>query len=316
MPSIQSPLGALPARFRRPRVLIVGCGDVGLRVAGQVRGRVRLLALTSSPARLHTLRAGGLTPLAGDLDQPASLARLAGIATHVVHLAPPPGDAQSHWWRDTRTAALLRVLQRRTAPEALVYGSTSGVYGDCGGARVTEARPVAPRTPRAQRRVDAEAAVRHFGRAAGVRAAILRIPGIYAADRQGGTPRERLQRGTPVLQAADDVYTNHIHADDLARAVIAALWRGRPQRVVHASDDSELKMGDYFDLAADLYGLPRPPRVARSTAQDALPLVLLSFMSESRRLDNTRLKRELRVRLRYPTVDAGLRAGAEGRPGA
>jgi nucleoside-diphosphate-sugar epimerase len=297
-------------------VLIVGCGDVGLRVARSLRGRVRLLALTSSPGRRDALRGQGITPLAGDLDRPATLARLAGLGTHVVHLAPPPSEAGVQWWRDTRTASLLRALLLRTAPEALVYGSTSGVYGDCAGQRVTEARSVAPRTPRAQRRVDAETAVRHLGRVAGVRTSILRIPGIYAADREGGTPRDRLLRGTPVLQADDDVYTNHIHADDLARAVVAALWRGKPQRVVHASDDTELKMGDYFDLAADLYGLPRPPRIARSTAQDALPLMLLSFMSESRRLDNTRLKRELRVRLRYPTVHAGLRGEPRRAPGA
>lgn len=297
-------------------MLIVGCGDVGLRTARQLGARVRMMALTSSPSRVAALRAHGLTPLQGDLDKPATLARLAGIATHVVHLAPPPAEPKAHWWRDTRTSALLRALLLRTPPVSLVYGSTSGVYGDCGGARVAESRAVAPRTPRAQRRVDAEAAVRHFGRIAGTRATILRIPGIYAADREGGTPRERLLRGTPVLRADDDVYTNHIHGDDLARAVVAALWRGRAQRVVHASDDSELKMGDYFDLAADLYGLARPPRVARSTAQDALPLMLLSFMSESRRLDNTRLKRELRVRLRYPTVADGLRAAAEGGPGA
>jgi nucleoside-diphosphate-sugar epimerase len=294
-------------------VLVVGCGDVGLRVARELKGRVRLLALTSSPARVPVLRAAGLVPLAGNLDARASLARLAGLATRVVHLAPPPGEGTPAWWRDTRTTALLRALRLRTPPASLVYGSTTGVYGDCGGERVSEARPVQPRTPRAQRRVDAEAAVRHFGRAASVRASILRIPGIYAPDREGGTPRERLARGTPVLQAQDDVYTNHIHADDLARAVVAALWRGRPQRVVHASDDTELKMGDYFDLAADLYGLPRPPRVPRSTAQDALPLMLLSFMSESRRLDNARLKRELRVRLRYPTVHTGLQAPARGR---
>ena len=123
----------------------------------------------------------------------------------------------------------------------------------------------------------------------------------------GGTPRERLVKGTPVLQPQDDVYTNHIHADDLARAVLAALWRARPQRAYNVNDDTELKMGDYFDLAADLYGLPRPPRVARSTAQDRLPLMLLSFMSESRRLDNSRLKRELRLALRHPTVATGLR---------
>ncbi len=289
-------------------MLIVGCGDVGLRVARQLLPRVRLIALSSSPERLPALRAQGLTPLRGDLDRPASLARLAGLATRVLHLAPPPGEQPGGWWRDPRTLALARTLRRRTPPRALVYGSTSGVYGDCGGAWVDETRQVAPRTPRAQRRVDAERLVRHLGRG-GVRASILRIPGIYAADREGGTPRERLLKGTPVLEAADDVYTNHIHADDLARACIAALWRGQPQRVYNVNDDSQLLMGDYFDLAADLYSLPRPPRLPRSTAQDALPLVLLSFMSESRRMDNRRLKQALRVSLHYPTVASGLLAG-------
>jgi len=288
------------------RVLIVGCGDVGLRVARSLPPRVRVLALTSTPQRLGQLRGAGIVPLQGNLDVPRSLARLAGIAHRVVHLAPPPPEPQGAWWRDARTQALLQALRLRTLPQALVYASTSGVYGDCAGARVSEARAVAPRTPRAQRRVDAERQLRAFGRA-GVRASVLRIPGIYAADRAGGTPRERLLRGTPVLLREDDVYTNHIHADDLARALLAALWRGRPQRSYNTSDDSELKMGDYFDLAADLYGLPRPPRVSRHTAQDQLPLVLLSFMGESRRLDNTRLKDELRVRLRHPTVETGLR---------
>jgi nucleoside-diphosphate-sugar epimerase len=306
LPSNQSPLGALPGRFRRERVLLVGCGDVGLRAAGLLRGRVRLLALTSSPSRLPQLRERGITPLQGNLDQPATLARLAGLATRVVHLAPPASDAPVEWWRDFRTVALMRALRTRSLPSALVYGSTTGVYGDCHGERVSESRPIAPSTPRAQRRADAEAAVRHFGRATGTRASILRIPGIYAPDRPGGTPRDRLLKGTPVLEAKDDVYTNHIHADDLARAVVAALWRGRPLRVYNASDDTEMKMGDYFDFAADLYGLPRPPRVPRSTAQEQLPLVLLSFMGESRRLDNSRLKQELRMRLMYPHLRYGL----------
>jgi nucleoside-diphosphate-sugar epimerase len=296
----------LPARFRRQRVLIVGCGDVGLRVARGLPGHIRLLALTSTPARVAELRRHGITPLQGDLDRPATLARLAGVATRVVHLAPPPGQVQPQWWRDPRTQSLLNALRRRGLPAALVYGSTSGVYGDCAGERVSESRPVRPATPRAQRRVDAETALRHFGRAAGVRVTLLRIPGIYAADREGGTPRERLLKGTPVLRREDDVYTNHIHADDLARAVIAALWRGKPQRAINASDDTELRMGDYFDLAADLYGLERPPRVPRSAAGDTLPLMLLSFMGESRRLDNTRLKKELRLQLWYPTVAEGL----------
>lgn len=307
-------LGALPSRFRRQRILIVGCGDVGQRVARALQGaspnrpRVRVLALTSSAERVAPLRALGITPLLGNLDHAASLRRLSGLAMRVLHLAPPPGQGAggADWWRDPRTVALARALRLRSLPDALVYASTSGVYGDCGGAWVTETRPVAPGTPRAQRRVDAERAMRHLGRA-GVRTSILRVPGIYAPDREGGTPEGRLRKGTPVLVAEDDVYTNHIHADDLARACVAALWRGAAQRVYHASDDTDLKMGDYVDLAADLYGLPRPPRLPRSTAQAELPLTLLSFMGESRRLDNTRLRRELRLRLRYPTVAQGLR---------
>jgi nucleoside-diphosphate-sugar epimerase len=171
---------------------------------------------------------------------------------------------------------------------------------------VDETRAVQPTTPRAQRRVDAERSLRFFGRSSGVRTSVLRIPGIYASDREGGTPQERLRKGTPVLAAQDDVYTNHIHADDLARACIAALWRGRPQRTYNVSDDTDLKMGDYFDLAADLYQLARPPRVRREDAAAHVSLMVLSFMSESRRLDNTRLKDELRLRLRYPTVREGL----------
>jgi nucleoside-diphosphate-sugar epimerase len=262
-----------------------------------------VLALTSSPARVPQLRSAGLIPVVGNLDRPASLARLAGLATRVVYLAPPPTEG----WSDPRVRSLLRALRLRTAPGQLVYGSTSGVYGDCAGAWVDETRSSRATTPRARRRVDAEAQARFFGRSAHSRVQLLRIPGIYAPDRAGGTPRERLQKGTPVLCAEDDVYTNHIHADDLARACIAALWRGKPQRRYNVCDDTELKMGDYFDLAADMYQLPRPPRVARDSAQQQLPVMLLSFMSESRRLLNRRMKQELRLRLHYPTVNEGLR---------
>jgi nucleoside-diphosphate-sugar epimerase len=281
---------------------------VGLRVARALPAGVRVLALTSSPERLPALRAAGITPLLGNLDNAASLARISGLATRVLHLAPPPTDNEKQWWRDPRTQRLVRTLRQRSLPSHMVYGSTSGVYGDCQGQWVAETRAVAPHTPRAQRRVDAEQSIRFLGRS-GVTTSILRIPGIYAADRDGGTPRARLVKGTPVLRAEDDVYTNHIHADDLARACIAALWRGKPQRIVNVSDNSQLKMGDYFDQAADLYGLPRPPRVARSSAQDQLPLMLLSFMSESRRLVNTRMLQELRITLRYPTTLDGLGLG-------
>ena len=284
-----------------PRLLIIGCGDVGLRVLRLLRGRWRVFALTSNPARAAELRRAGAVPLVGNLDHPATLARLAGLAEFVLHLAPPASQGAS----DARTRHLLSALARRP-PQALVYASTTGVYGDCAGALIDETRAPNPATDRARRRVDAEAQLRTFGRRHGARLSLLRIPGIYARDREGGHPRERLARGTPVLRREDDVYTNHIHADDLARACVLALIRGLPQRPVNVCDDSQLLMGDYFDLAADLAGLPRPERISRAEAAGRMSPMALSFWSESRRLANRRMKRELRLKLRFPTPREGL----------
>src|SRR5436190_2139547 len=297
-----------PTRFKRPVLLIVGCGDVGLRVVRLLAGRWRVLALTSSDDRVGELRAAHVLPLRGDLDRPASLARLAGLADAVLHLAPPPAIGAG----DPRTRHLAAALARSPRLRRLVYGSTSGVYGDRGGALTHECVPARPATERARRRVDAESRLRHLGRAHGVAVTLLRIPGIYALDRAGGDPRERVARGTPVLAAADDVHTSHIHADDLARACVAALHRGRPQRAVNVADDSDLRMGDYFDLVADRFAMARPPRLSRAAAAAVPPPVQMSFLGESRRLVNARLKGELRVVLRYPTVREGL-AGDAGR---
>jgi nucleoside-diphosphate-sugar epimerase len=282
------------------RLLIVGCGDVGMRMLPLLRGRYRLFALTRSGERDSTLRTMGVTPLAGDLDDAQSLCRLSGLPHDVLHFAPPPG-AGAHDWR---TGNLIRALQKaRSIPQRLIYISTSGVYGDCGGRLVHEHEPLRPQTERALRRADAERQLREWGRRSGVGVVILRVPGIYAADR---LPLQRLRSGMPALAGSDDPYTNHIHAEDLARAVLAALARGRGQRAYNASDDSALRMGEYFDLVADRFGLPRAPRISRQEAQERIPEALLSFMRESRRLANTRLHRELRLRLRYPTVAHGL----------
>ena len=295
-----------PAALRRPTLLIVGCGDVGLRVLRLLGGRLRVLALTSSPDRHGALRAAGAVPLAGNLDDPATLARLAGLADWVLHLAPPPGHGED----DPRTRALLNALMRSPRVARLVYASTSGVYGDAGGARFDETRAPAPQSDRARRRVDAEQRVRWFGRAAAVACSVLRVPGIYALDRAGGDPRERVRRGAPLLAPDDDVFTNHIHADDLARCCVAALFRGAPQRIYHASDDSELRMGEHFDAVADAFGLPRAPRLSRDAMRAVVSDMQWSFMRESRRLDNRRLHRELRVRLAWPTpAEAWAAAG-------
>jgi nucleoside-diphosphate-sugar epimerase len=289
-----------PSVFGRPRLLIFGCGDVGMRLLPLVRERFRVFAVTSDPARREQLRAAGAVPLLADLDHPATLRRLAHLAGHVVHLAPPPAEGKL----DKRTRNLCAIL-----PEGvrMVYVSTTGVYGDCQGALVDESRPVAPHNPRAQRRVDAEGVLQRWARRSGSHLAILRVPGIYARDR---LPLKRLEQGTPALQASDDVFTNHIHADDLARVVARALFAGRPGRVYNAVDDTQMKMADYFDAVADAFGMARPPRLPRAELAAVVSPVLLSFMSESRRLRNTRLKRELGVRLRYPDLAAALAAMA------
>jgi nucleoside-diphosphate-sugar epimerase len=292
------------------RLLIVGCGDVALRMVGLLRARYRLFALSHSAQRLALLRDHGIVPLPGDLDEPATLSRLAGLPHDILHLAPPPSQGSL----DSRTSNLIRALRRSgSIPQRLVYISTSGVYGACSGALVDEPRPLRPQNDRARRRVDAERLLRAWGRQSGVRVVILRVPGIYAADR---LPIERIQAGTPALVQLEDAYTNHIHADDLARIVLAALARGRSGRTYNAADGSWLKMGDYFDLVARSFDLPLPPRVSRREAESLVSETLMSFMRESRRLSNRRMRQELRVRLRYPSVAAGLAEAVRLRSGA
>jgi nucleoside-diphosphate-sugar epimerase len=355
-------------KLRRARVLIAGCGDVGLRCVPLLAHRAaapRVIALSSQPARAAELRAAGTTPLIANLDERRSLRRLAGLASTVLHLAPPQktGDDDSRtraliaalsaprrsvarevtsavarqrawrgWFRATFESGMpaavrmgvgisvskhAKAIKRasivpdrvssavaRRARIRLIYASTSGVYGDCGGACIDETRPVRPDNARAKRRVSAETQLRRATRSGVLSASIVRIPGIYAGNR---LPLVRLQKGTPALAPADDVYTNHIHADDLAAILVLAIRRARPQRVVHASDDSDLRMGDYFDLIADAFGLPRAPRVSREQAEAQLEPMMLSFMRESRRLQNTRLRDEMRYALRYPSIDDFLR---------
>ena len=280
------------------RILIVGCGDVGLRVARFLSGHARLYGLIRSPERSSQLRAAGITPVYGNLDDRASLRHLAGLADAVLHFAPPPGEGKT----DPRTRRLLAALGRGGSLAQLVYISTSGVYGDCAGDVVAETRPARPNNPRALRRADAEGQLRALGRR-GTRVGILRAPGIYAQDRM---PEERVRKGLPAIVSGDDVYTNHIHADDLARLAIAVLFHGGANRLYNAVDDSGLKMGDWFDVVADHLALPRPPRLPRAEVIAAVTPAMRSFLSESRRLSNRRIKTELRFRLRYPTVREGL----------
>ncbi|MFA6120440.1 MAG: SDR family oxidoreductase [Sideroxydans sp.] len=281
-------------------LLIIGCGDIALRTLPLLQGHYQLYALVRNPAKADTLRKIGVTPLLGDLDERSGLTKIAGVADIVLHFAPP--ERQGRF--DTRTRNLLSALSTRLLPNRLIYISTSGVYGDCGGDVVSETRPVNPQSERARLRVSAERQIRAWATRNHVTANILRVPGIIAEDR---LPIDRIRAGTPAIVTSEDGYSNHIHADDLARIVIAALRYAKPNRVYHTVDDDEMKMGDYFDVVADAFKLPRPPRLSRAEAQRAVSPMIWSFMNESRRLTNLRMKKELNVALRYPSVASILK---------
>lgn len=290
--------------MKKHSLLVVGMGDIGQRLALAHSG-VRTLGVARSEVSAKATRAAGSLPVHADLDRRKSLERVAGLSSWVLHLAPPPTDSGG----DPRTKNLIAALGRAAArrgslPRRLVYISTSGVYGNCDGERVFEHRATAAKNARARRRVDAEQQLRRFAARHGIILSILRAPGIYAADR---LPIERIRKQTPAVRSIEDSYTNHIHADDLANLVWLALFRGKPNRVYHAVDDSVKKMGDYFDMVADHFELPRSPRISREEAQHVLSPALLSFLNESRILDNTRMKKELRARLSYPDVETCLK---------
>ncbi len=276
--------------------MILGCGDVGMRCAPLLARFATVLGASRSPD-IAGLRKMKVRPVGWNLDARIPRKRnLTALAPWVIYLAPPPNTDND----DPRIKRFLTAFKGTR----IAYVSTSGVYGNCDGALFDETRTPRPESDRGKRRVAAERRLRRAAKQ-GVRASILRAPGIYAADR---LPLDRLQAGTPALRQEDDVYTNHIHADDLAHICIAALFRAKPGRVYHASDDSQMKMADYFDAVAAAFNLPKPPRLPAAELREQVSPALWSFMRESRRLKNERIKHELRVRLAYPTVHGGITA--------
>lgn len=284
------------------RVLIVGCGDIGRRLArrwGEEGVPVSALARSSRSARrLEELR---IAPIPGDLDEPETLAGLPTKGALTYYLAPPPGGGDS----DPRVKAFLGSIPRREEPEKIVYMSTTAVYGDLRGGWATEETPTAPRTARGRRRLDAENAFLAWGRERNVPVVILRVAGIYGPGR---LPIEKVRGGAPVLLDSESPYSNRIHSEDLARICVAAGRRGRGGAVYNVSDGRPGTIAEYYCAVADRLGVPHPPKVTMSEARRAMSGEMLSYLSESKRIDNRKLLAELRIALLYPTLESGLAA--------
>jgi nucleoside-diphosphate-sugar epimerase len=279
-------------------VLIVGCGDIGMRVARRY-APASVTGVVRSKQRVAELQAEGFTAQTLDLDVANAVLELRAGGTRCFYFAPPPGAGET----DPRVAAVCAALVGPNRPEKVVYISTSAVYGDCGGRWIDESAELKPGTARGRRRLDAESRWLDWGDKQGVPVVILRVPGIYGPGR---APIERLKQGLPVLSEQDAPFTNRIHAEDLASVCVAAMRQGRGGQAYNVADGHPTTMTDYFNRVADAFGLPRPPVVDRSSAEQALTPAMLSFLSESKRLVNRKMLDELQVSLTYPDLSVGL----------
>lgn len=286
-------------------ILIIGCGDVGLRVARQHQADGHSVTALARSTRSAALQAAqGLQTIRGDLDDPATLHALPTENAQVYYFAPPPSTGD----RDPRMTNFLNAISDQALPARVVLISTSGVYGDCQGAWVTEERPPQPDTERARRRLDAEQQLRAWGERHAVCTVILRVPGIYGPGR---LPEKRLRAREPVLHEAESPWSNRVHIADLVRACVAAGERGQAGAVYNISDGHPSTMTDYFNRVADALRLERPPQISLAQARAELSTGMQSYLSESKRLDNRRMREELGVLPQYPDLVRGLAACLE-----
>ena len=282
-------------------MLIIGCGYTGRLLAARMllSGRSVTGVVTTRQSAVHLERMG-VAPVVADLDDPSADLR-PGRHDRIFYLAPPPDSGD----RDTRLRVFLDRLRAARITPRIVYTSTTGVYGDCRGERVDETRPLNPSTDRARRRADAEQQLLSWREGTGGQAVILRVAGIYGPGR---VPTAYLKSGGPVLTDQDSPFSNRIHVDDLVSVCLAAMDFARDGGIYNVSDGAPGRMGEYYDLLADLQGLPRPPRIGMAAAEKEMSSGMLSFLRENRRIDSSRLADELGVRLRYPTFREGLPA--------
>lgn len=282
-------------------MLIIGCGAIGSEVATHyLAGGERVVGLVRSAASAHRLGALGILPNPVDLDGPTLPDLLAG-GSRVFYLAPPPPSGRT----DPRMGAVVASFSRYGSPRRIVYISTTGVYGDCRGEWVDETRPAAPIADRARRRLDAEKALRDWSRDTGAELVVLRVAGIYGPGR---LPLRRLQQYLPLISEDEAPCTNRIHARDLVRICIAAMEKGKAGEVYNVCDGHPETMTGYFNRVADLVGLPRPPTIPLQGAERRLSAGMMSYMMESRRLSNRKMREQLGVELQYPGLAEGLPA--------
>ncbi len=288
--------------MRFSSLYIVGCGDIGTRVARLAAARqLKVYALSRGIKFPHDSVVSGVEFKFCDLDDAESLSKLDFTGAALLYAAPPPGGGVT----DTRVSSFLAAIKQGCEPLKIVYLSTTSVYGDCGDELISEERPVNPANHTARRRCDAENCFSTWGQERGVPVIVLRVSGIYGAGR---IPMQRILSQEPLLDEQEVGFTNRIHSDDLATVCLAALDKGEGGEIFNVCDGEISKMTDYFNAITDQLNLPRLPQVSREEARKVMSPLMFSYMTESRQVSNRKMLEKLGISLKYPTLSEGLKA--------
>lgn len=277
--------------------IIVGCGYLGHTLGQFLVDQLQLtpLCIVKSKQSYSELLNKQADVIMLDLDQ--TIGASLNCANCDIYYLAPPGTIDEN---DHRIDNFLQHCHA-SVPRKIVYISTSGVYGDCNGEWVDETRPIAPNTQRAKRRAYAEQSLKLFCEQNGCEYVILRVGGIYGAER---LPIQRLQR-LKVICPEEAPYSNRIHISDLAKICHSAMGSKLENEIINVADGHPTSMTDYFYQIADLADLPRPECVPMSRSDELSP-GMLSFINESRRLSIEKMQSLLNVQLKFPTLTLGL----------
>ena len=287
---------------------IIGCGDIGRRVARLYlkdfsKIALKIHALVSSNQSKRQCEELGLETIAVDLDAKESKKMLLNITktiknSSLFYFTPPPRVGRE----DTRFKYFLNALT--SLPKRIVLISTTGVYGDSKGAWIDESFGVNPKADRAHRRLSAEQTLVQWAQDNNREYIILRVPGIYAKDR---LPLARLKKGLPVVNSREAAWTNRIHADDLAMVCRAAMESNISGEIYNVTDGQPSTMTEYFNQVADYANLTRPPQISMQEAERTLSAGMVSYLQESRRIRNAKMIKDLRIELNHPNLKEGLK---------
>ncbi len=291
------------------RISIIGCGYLGQKLLNELLSRdlaspKNITALVKTQPSQEQCARSGANSIAFDMDAPDSRLpdELLLKQSLMYYFAPPPAQGV----KDKRAETFLKLLTQtalHNQPKKIVLISTTGVYGNCHGQWVNENTPLNPGVDRARRRYDAEQQFQNYCLKLNIPLVILRVSGIYGP---GKLPLKRLKAQTPIVREEDSPFSNRIHADDLLEICLTAGLSSKISGIFNCADGHPTTMCDYFMKVARANHLPKPPTISLEQAKTQLSAGMLSYMEESRRIDNQKLLSTFKISLKYPDLDRGL----------